>query len=138
MSEKVRTPVILGGGRTPIGRFLGGLSPLTAPELGGIAIRAALERSGVYPESVDEVIMGNVVSASEGQAPARQAAISGGVPVIVPAVTVNKVCGSGLKAVMLAAQAVRAGDAELVVAGGMESMSNVPHYVRGLRSGIKF
>ena len=138
MGEKARTPVILGGGRTPIGRFLGGLSPLAAPELGGIAIRAALERSGVDPASVDEVIMGNVVVAGEGQAPARQAAISGGVPATVPAVTVNKVCGSGLKAVMLAAQAVRAGDAQVVVAGGMESMSNVPHYVRGLRSGVKF
>ena len=130
--------MILGGGRTPIGRFLGALSPLAAPELGGIAIRAALERSGVDPASVDEVIMGNVVSAGEGQAPARQAAIYGGVPATVPAVTVNKVCGSGLKAVMLAAQAVRAGDAQLVLAGGMESMSNVPHYVRGFRSGIKF
>ena len=138
MGERARTPVILGGGRTPIGRFLGGLSPLAAPELGGIAIRAALERSGVDPASVDEVIMGNVVVAGEGQAPARQAAISGGVPATVPAVTVNKVCGSGLKAVMLAAQAVRAGDAQVVVAGGMESMSNVPHYVRGLRSGVKF
>ena len=137
MSEKARTPVILGGGRTPIGRFLGGLSPLPAPALGGIAIEAALERSGVDPAGVDEVIMGNVVSAGEGQAPARQAAISGGVPATVPAVTVNKVCGSGLKAVMLAAQAVRAGDAQLVIAGGMESMSNVPHYVRGLRSGVK-
>ena len=130
--------MILGGGRTPIGRFLGALSPLAAPELGGIAIRAALERSGVDPASVDEVIMGNVVSAGEGQAPARQAAIYGGVPATVPAVTINKVCGSGLKAVMLAAQAVRAGDAQLVLAGGMESMSNVPHYVRGFRSGIKF
>ena len=137
MGERARTPVILGGGRTPIGRFLGGLSPLAAPELGGIAIRAALERSGVDPTSVDEVIMGNVVVAGEGQAPARQAAMSGGVPATVPAVTVNKVCGSGLKAVMLAAQAVRAGDAQVVVAGGMESMSNVPHYVRGLRSGVK-
>ena len=130
--------MILGGGRTPIGRFLGALSPLTAPELGGIAIRAALGRSGVDPASVDEVIMGNAVSAGEGQAPARQAAIYGGVPATVPAVTINKVCGSGLKAVMLAAQAVRAGDAQLVLAGGMESMSNVPHYVRGFRSGIKF
>ena len=137
MGEKARTPVILGGGRTPIGRFLGGLSPLAAPELGGIAIRAALERSGVDPTSVDEVIMGNVVVAGEGQAPARQAAMSGGVPATVPAVTVNKVCGSGLKAVMLAAQAVRAGDAQVVVAGGMESMSNVPYYLRGLRFGVK-
>ncbi len=137
MGEKARTPVILGGGRTPIGRFLGGLSPLAAPELGGVAIRAAMDRSGVDPASVDEVIMGNVVVAGEGQAPARQAAISGGVPTTVPAVTVNKVCGSGLKAVMLAAQAVRAGDAQVIVAGGMESMSNVPYYVRGLRSGVK-
>ena len=137
MGDKATTPVILGGGRTPIGRFLGGLSSLAAPELGGVAIRAAIERSGIAPESVDEVIMGNVVVAGEGQAPARQAAISGGVPETVPAVTVNKVCGSGLKAVMLAAQAVRAGDAHVVVAGGMESMSNVPHYVRGLRSGVK-
>jgi acetyl-CoA C-acetyltransferase len=138
MGEKGRTPVILGGGRTPIGRFLGGLSPLAAPELGGVAIRAAIERSGITSGSIDEVIMGNVVVAGEGQAPARQAAISGGVPETVPAVTVNKVCGSGLKAVMLAAQAIRAGDAHVIVAGGMESMSNVPHYVRGLRSGVKF
>ena len=138
MGKKARTPVILAGGRTAIGRFRGGLSPLAAPELGGITIRAALERSRVDPASVDEVIMGNVVVAGEGQAPARQAAISGGVPATVPALTVNKVCGSGLKAVMLAAQAVRAGDAQVVVAGGMESMSNVPYYVRGLRSGVKF
>ena len=138
MGEKARTPVILGGVRTPIGRFLGGLSPLAAPELGAIAIRAAIERSGIDPASIDEVVMGNVVTAGEGQAPARQAAISGGVPATVPAVTVNKVCGSGLKAIMLAAQSVRAGDAQLVVAGGMESMSNVPYYVRGLRSGVKF
>ncbi len=138
MGEKARTPVILGGGRTPIGRFLGGLSPLAAPELGAIAIRAAIERSGVDATSIDEVIMGHVVTAGAGQAPARQAAISGGLPATVPALTVNKVCGSGLKAVMLAAQAIRAGDAQVVVAGGMESMSNVPHYVRGLRSGVKF
>ena len=138
MGEKARTPVILGGVRTPIGRFLGGLSPLAAPELGAIAIRAAIERSGIDPASIDEVVMGNVVTAGEGQAPARQAAISGGVPATVPAVTVNKVCGSGLKAIMLAAQSVRAGDAQLVVAGGMESMSNVPYYVRGLRSGVRF
>ncbi len=138
MGEEARTPVILGGGRTPIGRFLGGLSSLSAPELGGLVIRAALERSDVDPASVAEVIMGNVLVAGEGQAPARQAAISAGVPATVPAVTVNKVCGSGLKAVMLAAQAVRAGDAHVLVAGGMESMSNVPYYVRGLRSGVKF
>jgi acetyl-CoA C-acetyltransferase len=138
MGEKSRTPVILDGARTPIGRFLGSLSTLAAPELGGIAIKAAIERSGIDPRRVDEVIMGNVVVAGEGQAPARQAAIFGGVPSTVPALTVNKVCGSGLKAVMLAAQAIKAGDAHVVVAGGMESMSNVPHYVRGLRSGVKF
>ena len=136
--KRRETAVILGGGRTPIGGFLGGLSPLAAPELGGVAIRAAIERSDIAPASVDEVIMGNVVVAGEGQAPARQAAIYGGVSATVPAVTVNKVCGSGLKAVMLAAQAVRAGDAHVLVAGGMESMSNVPYYVRGLRSGVKF
>ena len=131
-------PVILGGGRTPMGRFLGGLSTLSAPELGGVVIRAAVERSGIDSAAVDEVIMGNVVVAGEGQAPARQAAMAGGVAATVPAMTINKVCGSGLKAVMLAAQAVRAGDAKVVVAGGMESMSNVPYYVKGLRSGVKF
>jgi acetyl-CoA C-acetyltransferase len=139
MSEPSRTAVILrGGARTPIGRFLGGLSPLAAPELGSIAIRAAVERSGIDAGDVDEVIMGNVVSAGAGQAPARQAAVNGGLSPTIPAVTVNKVCGSGLKAVMLAAQAVRAGDARLVVAGGMESMSNVPFYLRGMRDGVKF
>ncbi len=130
--------MILGGARTPIGRFLGGLSPLSAPELGALAVRAALERSGVDVAEVDEVIMGNVVSAGAGQAPARQAAINGGIPATVPAVTINKVCGSGLKAVMLAAQSIRAGDNRLVLAGGMESMSNVPFYMRGLRGGVKF
>lgn len=137
--DPARTPVILkGGSRTPVGRFLGGLSSLSAPELGAIAIRAAVDRAGVDSSAIDEVIMGNVVSAGEGQAPARQAAIGGGIPATIPALTVNKVCGSGLKAVMLAAQAVKAGDAQLIVAGGMESMSNVPHYVRGLRQGVKF
>ena len=137
--EPSRTPVILkGGSRTPIGRFLGGLSPLSAPDLGGIAIRAAVDRSGVDGDAVQDVIMGNVVGAGAGQAPARQAAIAGGIPATVPAVTVNKVCGSGLKAVMLAAQAVRAGDLDVAVAGGMESMSNVPYYVRGMRTGVKF
>lgn len=139
MADASKTAVILkGGARTPIGRFLGGLSPLAATELGAIAIRAAVERAGIDVGDVDEVIMGNVVTAGGGQAPARQAAVHGGVPATVPAVTINKVCGSGLKAVMLAAQAVRAGDAKLVVAGGMESMSNVPYYVRGLRNGVKF
>ncbi len=138
MSDKARIPVIVDGARTPIGRFLGGLGPLSAPELGAVAIRAAVERSGMDVKAIDEVIMGNVVVAGEGQAPARQAAIGAGIPATVPAMTINKVCGSGLKAVMLAAQAVRAGDVKAVVAGGMESMSNVPYYVRGLRSGVKF
>lgn len=139
MSDRSTTPVLLkGGARTPIGRFLGGLSPLSAPELGAIAVRASVDRSGVDAGDVDEVIMGNVVSAGAGQAPARQAAIHGGIPPTIPAMTINKVCGSGLKAVMLAAQSIRAGDQRLVVAGGMESMSNVPFYVRGMRNGVKF
>ncbi len=139
MSDKARTPVILkGGARTPIGRFLGGLAPLGATELGAIAVRAAAQRSGIDVNEVDEVILGNVVTAGEGQAPARQAAVNGGIPATVPAVTINKVCGSGLKAVMLAAQAVKAGDARLIMAGGMESMSNVPYYLRGYRGGVKF
>ena len=138
MADAATTPVILDGARTPVGRFLGGLSPLSGPELGAVAVREAVARSGVDAGEIDEVIMGNVVSAGAGQAPARQAAVNGGVPAKVPAVTVNKVCGSGLKAVMLAAQAIRARDARLVVAGGFESMSNVPYYVRGLRGGVKF
>ncbi len=138
MSDKARTAVLLDGVRTPIGRFLGGLSPLSGPELGALAVKEVLARTGIDADQIDEVIMGNVVSGGSGQAPARQAAIHGGVPATVPAVTINKVCGSGLKAVMLAAQAVKAGDASLVVAGGFESMSNVPHYLRGLRGGVKF
>jgi len=139
MTDKSKIPVILrGGARTPIGRFLGGLSPLTATQLGAIAIRAAVDRAGIDSAEIDEVIMGHVVAAGAGQAPARQAAVNGGVPATVPAVTINKVCGSGLKAVMLAAQAIRAGDARLVLAGGMESMSNVPFYARGMRGGVKF
>ncbi len=138
MSDKARIPVIVDGARTPIGRFLGGLAPMSAPQLGAVAIAAAVERSGIDVNAVEEVIMGNVVVAGEGQAPARQAAIGAGIPAVVPAMTINKVCGSGLKAVMLAAQAIRAGDAKAVVAGGMESMSNVPFYVLGLRSGVKF
>src|SRR5690606_20966656 len=126
------TAVIVSAVRTPIGRFLGGLAPLSAPKLGALAVRTALERSGVPAEHVDEVILGNVVQAGVGQAPARQAAVLGGVPTSVPALTVNKVCGSGLKAVMLAAQAIRAGDARALVAGGMESMSNAPHRVRAV------
>jgi acetyl-CoA C-acetyltransferase len=132
------TAVLVSAVRTPIGRFLGGLASLSAPQLGAVAIRAAVERSGVNLEDIDEVIMGNVVQAGVGQAPARQAAYHGGVPETVPAMTVNKVCGSGLKAVMLAAQAIRAGDARVLVAGGMESMSNAPHLLRGYREGVKF
>lgn len=139
MSDAARTAVILkGGARTPIGRFLGGLSGFSAPALGAIAVRAAVDRSGIDVNDVDEVIMGHVVTAGAGQAPARQAAVNGGIPATVPALTVNKVCGSGLKAVMLAAQAIRAGDARLVVSGGMEAMSSVPYYLRGMRTGVKF
>jgi len=131
-------PVIVSATRTPIGRYLGGLAPLQATELGSIAIREAVKRAGVEVSVVEEVIMGNVLQGGEGQAPSRQAAIGAGIPGEVPAMTVNMVCGSGLKAVMLAAQSIRAGDAECIVAGGMESMSNAPHYLWGLRSGIKF
>ena len=139
MADPKTTAVILrGGARTPIGRFLGGLATLSAPDLGAIAVRAAVERAGIDAADVDEVILGHVVTAGAGQAPARQAALNGGLPATIPSLTVNKVCGSGLKAVMLAAQAIRAGDARLVVAGGMESMSNVPYYLRGHREGVKF
>jgi len=128
--------VILGGARTPIGAFLGGLAPLPAPKLGAIAIRCALERAKVAPDHVDEVFMGNVVQAGVGQAPARQAALGAGIPNSVPCTTVNKVCGSGLKAVMLATTQIVAGEARLVVAGGMESMSNAPYLLRGARTGL--
>lgn len=138
MSDPTRTPVIVSAARLPTGRFLGALSPLTAPELGARAIQAALDRSGVDPDDIEDVIVGNVVQAGVGQAPARQAAIHGGVPATVPAVTVNKVCGSGLKTVMMAAQAIRAGDHRAIVAGGMESMSNAPHLLRNHRTGNKF
>ena len=131
------TPVIVSAARTPIGRFLGGLAPLAAPKLGAVAVREAVRRAGVAAGDVEEVILGNVVQGGVGQAPARQAALAAGLPGTVPALTINKVCGSGLKAVMLAAQAVKAGDASCVVAGGMESMSNAPHYLFGLRTGVK-
>jgi acetyl-CoA C-acetyltransferase len=130
-------PVIVAAVRTPTGRFLGGLSSLSATQLGAIAIREALRRSGAPLERLDEVIMGNVVSAGEGQAPARQAALGAGVPADIPAFTVNKVCGSGLKAVMLAAQAIKAGDGALFVAGGMESMSNAPYLLPKARTGYR-
>jgi acetyl-CoA C-acetyltransferase len=129
---------LLGGCRTPIGKFMGGLASVPATQLGAIAIREALARTQADPSRVDEVIMGNVVSAGLGQAPARQAAIAGGVPASVPALTINKVCGSGLKAVMLADQAIRAGDASVIVAGGMESMSRAPHLLMGSRTGWKY
>jgi acetyl-CoA C-acetyltransferase len=137
MPDATRIPVIVSAARTPIGKFLGGLASLSAPELGAIAIRAALARSGIPGDEVQEVIMGNVVQGGVGQAPARQAMLLAGVPATVSAMTINKVCGSGLKAVMLAAQAIKAGDAEVIVAGGQESMSNAPHYVYGMRSGVK-
>ncbi|HXJ29167.1 MAG TPA: acetyl-CoA C-acetyltransferase [Gemmatimonadales bacterium] len=137
MQTDQTTPVILSACRTPIGRFLGGLSPLPAPKLGALVVREAVRRAGVKDETVDEVILGNVLQGGVGQAPARQAAIHSGLAGTIPSLTVNKVCGSGLKAVMLAAQAVKAGDAQCVVAGGMESMSNAPYYVYGMRGGIK-
>jgi acetyl-CoA C-acetyltransferase len=132
------TPVIVAAARTPIGRFLGSLAPLQGAELGAIAIKAAIERAKIDPAEIGEVIMGNVLQAGVGQAPARQAQLKAGIPAFVPAYAVNKVCGSGLQAVMLAAQAIRAGDEQLLVAGGQESMSNAPHLVTGMRGGIKF
>jgi acetyl-CoA C-acetyltransferase len=131
------TPVIVSAVRTPIGRYLGGLAGFTAPALGAVVVRAALERARVEAAAVDEVILGHVLQGGSGQAPARQALIHAGIPGTVPALTINKVCGSGLKAVMLAAQAIRAGDAACVVAGGMEAMSASPHYLYGYRNGVK-
>lgn len=130
--------VILSAARTPIGSFNGGLSSVPAPELGSTAIRSVLERAGVSPESVDEVLMGNVVTAGVGQAPARQAAIGAGIPDSVPAMTVNKVCGSGMKTVLLADQSIRAGDNRVVVAGGMENMSKAPFLLDKARSGYGY
>jgi acetyl-CoA C-acetyltransferase len=131
--------VILSAVRTPMGRFQGSLSSIPAPRLGAVAVRAAAERSGIQDWSeFDEVILGNVVSAGEGQAPARQAAIFGGIPASVGALTVNKVCGSGLKAVMLAAQSVRAGDGALFMTGGFESMSRAPYLVDGRTGGLRY
>jgi acetyl-CoA C-acetyltransferase len=128
---------IVGAARTPIGKFLGGLSGLKASDLGAIAIREAMRRAGVSGTEVDEVLMGHVVQGGQGQAPARQAQIKAGIDPRVGAVTINKVCGSGLKAVMLAAQAIKAGDADCIVAGGQESMSSAPHYLFGGRTGQK-
>jgi acetyl-CoA C-acetyltransferase len=134
MTEK-RIPVIVAAARTPTGKFLSTLASFSAPQLGAIAIKEAVRRSGVPPETIDEVIMGNVVAAGTGQAPARQAALHAGLPAEIPALTINKVCGSGLKAVMLAAQAIRAGDAQVFVSGGMESMSNTPYLLLKARTG---
>jgi acetyl-CoA C-acetyltransferase len=129
--------VILSAVRTPIGKFLGGLSPLSAPELGAKVVAESVRRAGIEPGQVDEVIMGNVVQAGLGQNPARQAALKGGLDPRVAAMTINKVCGSGLKAVGLAAQAVMLGESEIVVAGGMESMSNAPYLMKGARTGFR-
>ncbi len=129
---------ILSAVRTPVGKFLGGLSELPAPKLGAVAIAEAVKRANVSPAAVDECVMGCVVQAGLGQAPARQAAIFGGLPDTIPAFTVNKVCGSGLKAVMLAAQSIKAGDAHVVVAGGMESMSRAPFLLPNVRGGYKY
>lgn len=134
MNNKV---VIVSAARTPIGSFMGSLSSLTATQLGSAAIKGALDKINLDPELVQEVYMGNVVQAGVGQAPARQAALGAGLPDTVPATTVNKVCASGMKAVMQAAQAIALGDADVVVAGGMESMSNIPHYVH-MRNATKF
>ena len=129
--------VIVSAARTPIGRFQGTLSAIPAADLGGVAIKAAIERAGIDGSLVEEVLMGNVVQAGQGQAPARQAGIAGGLPVSVGATTINKICGSGLKAVMLAAQAIRSGDGEVFVAGGMENMNLAPYYLTKARTGYR-
>ena len=133
----IKKVVIVSAVRTPIGSFMGGLSSLTASQLGSFAIKGALDRINLDPTQVDEVYMGNVVQAGVGQAPARQAAMGAGIPDTVPCTTVNKVCASGMKAVINAAQAIALGDASVVIAGGMESMSNIPHYMH-MRKGVKF
>ncbi|HKW90189.1 MAG TPA: acetyl-CoA C-acetyltransferase [Candidatus Acidoferrales bacterium] len=133
----METPVILSAVRTPMGKFMGGLSSFSAPELGGKVVAEAIRRAGIEPKQVDECIMGNVVQAGLGQNPARQAALKGGLDVRVGAMTINKVCGSGLKSVALAAQAVMTGESEIVVAGGMESMSNCPYLLTQARTGYR-
>ncbi|MBC8213602.1 MAG: acetyl-CoA C-acetyltransferase [Candidatus Marinimicrobia bacterium] len=134
MSKEV---VIVSFARTPIGSFQGALSSVSAPKLGAVAIKEAVSRAGINPSDVDEVIMGNVLPAGEGQAPARQASIYAGLPHTVECMTINKVCGSGLKAVMLAEQTIKAGDADIIVAGGMENMSQVPYYLPDARTGMR-
>ncbi len=133
----MREAVIVGTARTPVGSFQGALSSLPAPKLGAYAIEAALKRGGLTPQDVSEVIMGNVLTAGEGQAPARQAAIFAGIPKSVPAMTLNKVCGSGMKAVMLGVQSILLGDSDVVVAGGMENMSLAPYLMTGVRTGYR-
>ncbi|MFF4774856.1 acetyl-CoA C-acetyltransferase [Microtetraspora fusca] len=130
--------VIVAGARTPIGRLLGSLAGLSGADLGGIAIKAALERAGVAPSDVQYVIMGQVLQAGAGQLPSRQAAVRAGIPMAVPSLTINKVCLSGLDAIALADQLIRAGEFDIVVAGGMESMTNAPHLLPGLRKGVKY
>jgi len=137
MKDHMREAVIVSATRTPTGKFLGSLKGFSATDLGAMAVREAVKRAGVDPASVDECILGNVVSAGLGQAPARQAALRGGLDPRVAALTINKVCGSGLKAVMLATQAIALGDADIVVAGGMESMSNCPYLLPGARDGLR-
>ncbi len=134
----MRNAVIVGGARTPIGRLLGSLSGFSGAQLGGLAIKAALERAGVPGDRVDYVIMGQVLQAGEGQIPARQAAVAAGIPMTVPALSINKVCLSGLDAIALAAQLIRAGEFDVIVAGGMESMSQAPHLLPGSRRGFKY
>ena len=130
--------VIVAGARTPIGRLLGSLKDFTGAQLGGVAIKAALERAGVAPEQVEYTIMGQVLTAGAGQIPARQAAVAAGIPMDVPALTINKVCLSGLDAIALADQLIRAGEFEIVVAGGQESMTQAPHLLPGSRTGTKY
>ncbi|WKZ39598.1 MAG: acetyl-CoA C-acetyltransferase [Anaerolineales bacterium] len=136
--SKENEAVILSAVRTPIGRFQGALSTIPAPNLGSVAVKAAVERAGIDPAEVEELLMGNVVAAGLGQAPARQSGLYGGLPATVSATTLNKVCGSGLKAAMLSAQAIRAGDGDLFIAGGFESMSRAPYLVSGRMGELKF
>src|SRR5436190_14966125 len=128
---------VVAGARTPIGKFRGGLAPLKAVELGAVAIREALRRAGIEPEQVEYTIMGHVIQAGQGQITSRQAAIRAGIPKEIPALTVNKVCLSGMSAIAIADQMIRAGELEIVVAGGMESMTNAPYVVPGARSGVR-
>ncbi|MGZ4637647.1 MAG: acetyl-CoA C-acetyltransferase [Actinomycetes bacterium] len=138
MSATESTTVIVAGARTPMGRLLGGLKDFSGSDLGGVAIKGALEKAGVSPEQVDYVIMGEVLQAGAGQIPARQAAVKGGIPMTVPALTINKVCLSGIDAIALADQLIRAGEFDIVVAGGMESMTQAPHLLPKSREGVKF